>query len=205
MKEKLQHYYIHGHPNRIQSHITPTVFAQGTSKKSLFPTRVIFFSTKKFGKHSPIVNISIYSLMTRKLLYWLYRFSVETCSEYVFKESLQFADRVKHPATEVDYPTGSLKLQKPPRIVALTLRSWAPCLDTPLFYRHYTVPFLTPIVHSSGGCVLTVLQTTFLSSQTILFVFHQKQQPKAMETVGINCSVWKPHLQYFSVQASQTI
>lgn len=81
----------------------------------------------------------------------------------------------------------------------------APCLDTPLLYRHYTAPFLTPIVHSSGGHVLTALQTAFLSSQTILFVFHQKQQPKAMGAVGISCSVWKHHLQYFSVQASQTI
>lgn len=80
--------------------------------------------------------------MTAKLLYWLYRFSVETCSEYVFKESLQFADRVKHPATEVDYPAGPLKLQKPLRIAALTLKSAEHCAWTPLFCTGITqLPF----------------------------------------------------------------
>ena len=79
--------------------------------------------------------------MTGKLLYWLYRFSVETCSKYVFKESLQFAE-VKYPATEADYPAGSLKLQKPLRIAALTLRGTEHHAWTPLFCTGITqLPF----------------------------------------------------------------
>lgn len=132
------------------------MLAQHTSKKSLSPARVIFFFSKKFWKHSTVANISIYSLMTGKLLYWVYGFSVGTCSEYVFKESFQFADRVKHPSTEADYPACPLKLWKPLRIEALTLRSTGHRAWTPLFCTGITqLPFwLQLYTPAEGTCWL---------------------------------------------------
>lgn len=84
--------------------------------------------------------------MTGKLLYWSYKFSAETCSEYVFKESLQFAGRVKHPATEAHYTAGSWKLWKPLRTGVLTLRSAE--------HRARTVLFCTGVTQSPFGLQL---------------------------------------------------
>lgn len=94
--------------------------------------------------------------MTGKLLYWVYGFSVGTCSEYVFKESFQFADRVKHPSTEADYPACPLKLWKPLRIEALTLRSaghraWTPLFCTGITQLPFWLQLYTPV---EGTCWL---------------------------------------------------
>lgn len=74
--------------------------------------------------HWKKVRISIYLLLTGKLLYC----TAGSCC--AFKESLPFADRVKHPA--LTHPAESIKLQGSLRTVALALRSTECCAWTPL-------------------------------------------------------------------------
>lgn len=118
-KEKLHHYDIHSHPNIIKLHGTFTVLAQCTPKNCLYPTII-----RKLSRDSALVRISIYLFLTGKLLYC----TAGSCC--AFKESLLFADRVKHPA--LTYPAESIKLQGSLRTVALALRSTECCAWTPL-------------------------------------------------------------------------